>query len=69
MTTMAGNLPGFEEASRAFYAGDKDRFGALIKIWPRDIREHAKKLVAVANRDQTAARQKETFKERHLPRD
>src|SRR5262249_1844306 len=42
MTTMAGNLPGFEEASRAFYAGDTDRFGALIKIWPRDIREHAK---------------------------
>src|SRR5262249_126185 len=69
MTTMAGNLPGFEEASRAFYARDQDRFGALIQIWPRDIREHAKKLVAVAHRDQTAARQKETFKEGHLPRD
>src|SRR5262245_16918793 len=60
MTTMAGDLPGFEEALRSFYAGDKDRFGALIKIWPRDIREHAKKLVAVANRDQIAARRKKT---------
>ncbi len=62
MTTMAGNLPGFEEASRAFYGGDQERFGALIKLWPRDIREHVKKLVAVAVRDEAAVRQKERQK-------
>jgi hypothetical protein len=55
MTTMAGNLPSFEEASRAFYAGDQDRFNAFIKLWPRDIREHVKKLVDVAKRNEEAA--------------
>jgi hypothetical protein len=62
MTTMAGNFPGFEEASRAFYAGDQHRFDAFIKLWPRDIREHVKKLVAVAKRNEEAARQEETPK-------
>jgi hypothetical protein len=62
MTTMAGDLPGFEEASRAFYGGNQSRFDTLIKSWPPDIRAHVKKLVAVAGRDEDAARQKETFK-------
>jgi hypothetical protein len=61
MTVMAGNLPGFEEASRAFYGGDQARFDALIKLWPRDIREQAKKLVATAHRDRAAVREKEAF--------
>ncbi len=39
--TMAGNLPGFEEASRALYSGRFDDFTALIADWPRDIREEA----------------------------
>jgi hypothetical protein len=48
MTVMAGNLPGFEEALRAFYRKDSDRFDELIKPWPKDVRSHVKKLVAAA---------------------
>ncbi len=44
MSAMAGNLPGFEEASRALFAGDRRRFGELIADWPRDIRDHIVKL-------------------------
>ncbi len=31
---LAGNQPGFEEASRALYAGDCDRFEELTEPWP-----------------------------------
>jgi hypothetical protein len=44
MSTMAGNLPQFEEASRALFAGDRRRFTALIADWPPDIRDHIVKL-------------------------
>jgi hypothetical protein len=44
MSAMAGNLPGFEEASRALFAGDRRRFTALIAGWPDDIRDHIVKL-------------------------
>lgn len=46
MNTMAGNEPGFEEALRALYAGDKERFGQLTETWPADIRDHARVLAA-----------------------
>jgi uncharacterized protein len=49
MSTMAGNLPGFEEASRALFADDRRRFGDLIAGWPGDIRDHTVKL-AFSNR-------------------
>ena len=42
---MAGNLPGFEEASRALYAGDHERLEELIRDWPQDIRKHLERLV------------------------
>ncbi|GAB3386362.1 DUF2239 family protein [Azotobacter armeniacus] len=38
---MAGDLPGFEEASRALFAGDEAGFRARIAGWPQDIRRHA----------------------------
>lgn len=41
ISATAGNEPGFEEVSRALFAGDKDRFMALMKNWPGDVREHA----------------------------
>ena len=44
MSTMAGNLPGFEEASRALFADDQRRFAGLIAGWPDDIRDHIIKL-------------------------
>jgi len=44
MSVMAGNLPGFEEASRALFADDRRRFAELIAGWPGDIRDHVVKL-------------------------
>jgi hypothetical protein len=44
MSAMAGNLPGFEEASRALFANNQERLGELVSGWPVDIREHAMKL-------------------------
>ena len=44
MSVMAGNLAGFEEASRALFADDRRRFVGLIAAWPDDIRDHVVKL-------------------------
>lgn len=44
MSVMAGNLAGFEEASRALFADDRRKFVALIAGWPDDIRDHTVKL-------------------------
>ncbi|HET8942089.1 MAG TPA: DUF2239 family protein [Rudaea sp.] len=48
MLSMAGDLPGYEEASRAFYRSDKQRFAAITKTWPKDIRDHAQALARAA---------------------
>jgi hypothetical protein len=48
MSAMAGNLPGFEEATRALFAGKRERFEAEVEAWPVGVREHARKLAAVA---------------------
>ncbi len=44
MVVLAGNLSGYEEASRALYAGDRARFEAETSAWPADIRDHARRL-------------------------
>jgi hypothetical protein len=44
MSAMAGNLPNFEEASRALFADDRRRFVSQIAGWPPDIRDHVVKL-------------------------
>jgi hypothetical protein len=41
MSAMAGNEPGFEEAARALFADDKDRFDTHVANWPADVRDHA----------------------------
>ncbi|MEO7996835.1 MAG: DUF2239 family protein [Gemmatimonadaceae bacterium] len=41
MSTLAGNQPGFEEATRAFFANNAERFEQLTQYWPPDVREHA----------------------------
>lgn len=46
MAAMAGDRPGFEEAARALFAPDRDRFAALTEAWPADIRDHARRLAA-----------------------
>lgn len=40
MVALAGNLPGFEEAARALFAGDRNALLDRMKAWPVDIREH-----------------------------
>lgn len=48
MSAMAGNLPGFEEAGRALFAGDKAGFERETRGWPEDIRDYARRLAAPA---------------------
>jgi len=42
---MAGNLPGFEEATRALYAKDRAKLESLTGKWPRDVRKHMLQLI------------------------
>ena len=44
MSAMAGDLPGFEEATRALYAGDSAKFSAETAGWPADFRAYLDKL-------------------------
>lgn len=55
MTTMAGNFPGFEEALRAFYRREQERFDELVRDWPVDVRKHINRLVKEANRRRPSA--------------
>ncbi len=40
MSAIAGNLPKFEEASRALFANDMPKLKELTAGWPGDIRDH-----------------------------
>ncbi len=44
MTALAGDRPGYEEATRALYAGDGERFATLIAAWPTDVVRHIERL-------------------------
>jgi hypothetical protein len=44
MSAIAGNLPGFEEATRALFAHDRRSFTHHIASWPEDVRDYAVKL-------------------------
>ncbi|PLP56744.1 DUF2239 domain-containing protein [Mesorhizobium loti] len=48
LSAVAGNLPGFEEASRALFAGDPERFAREMANWPVDLRTYARKLAGFA---------------------
>jgi uncharacterized protein len=56
LSAVAGNLPGFEEATRALFAGDRGRFDAMVEPWPADVRDYAKGLAAVALQGPSTAR-------------
>ncbi len=45
---LVGNAPGFEEAIRALYAGDKDEFAAHIEAWPDDVRAKLEEMAQAA---------------------
>lgn len=55
MSVVAGDLAGYEEASRALWRGDRDAFNRHTRSWPRDVREHARRLAAIARDAQADA--------------
>jgi hypothetical protein len=54
MLAMTGDFAGHEEASRAFYRRDRERFMALTEPWPVDVRDHLRRL-ATGAWDETGA--------------
>lgn len=44
MSAMAGDLPGFEEASRALFSRDRARFEQETAAWPADLRGYVTRL-------------------------
>ena len=50
MSALAGNMRGFEEATRALFANDRARFTEIVAPWPNDVRDHALAL-AFANEE------------------
>ena len=45
MTAVAGDLPGYEEATRRLFAGDAAGFEAAVAGWPEGVRGYAAGLV------------------------
>lgn len=48
MSALAGDLPGFEDAARALFAGDYEAVGEVIGQWPKDIATYIGAHLAVA---------------------
>ncbi|MFM0056694.1 DUF2239 family protein [Paraburkholderia phytofirmans] len=44
MTALAGNLPRYEDATRALYADDRPRFDEIVAAWPQDVRDYILRL-------------------------
>jgi len=44
MSSIAGDMAGFEEATRALFANDRERLGLCVAGWPQDVRNHALRL-------------------------
>ncbi|MFL0809060.1 MAG: DUF2239 family protein [Agarilytica sp.] len=41
LSAIAGDLPDYEDVTRALYAGNETDYRNLIKIWPKDVRHCA----------------------------
>lgn len=48
MSALAGDMPGFEEAIRALFAGNLERFATMIDPWPLDIQNHIRRISAAS---------------------
>jgi hypothetical protein len=48
LSAIAGNYPGYEEALRALFAGDGEKFDTMIRKWPADVRAEARRLAQPA---------------------
>jgi len=44
LQAIAGDMPGFEEATRALFKNDRKSFENLISTWPGDVKDHAMQL-------------------------
>ncbi len=51
MTAIAGDLPGYEEATRMLFAGDWTAFDAAVEAWPEGVRETTREMAAGAWRN------------------
>jgi hypothetical protein len=51
MSALAGNLTGYEEATRALFAADGARFERYVSAWPADVGTHVKRLASAAFTD------------------
>lgn len=51
MTTMAGDRPGYEEATRMLFAGDWTAFDAAVAGWPEGVRDVAREMATRAWRN------------------
>ena len=51
MTAMAGDRPGYEEATRMLFAGDWTAFDAAVEGWPEGVRETAREMAQGAWRN------------------
>ncbi|HEX2735319.1 MAG TPA: DUF2239 family protein [Polyangiaceae bacterium] len=49
LSSIAGNRPHYEEASRALFSGDDKKFAELVADWPKDIRQFAIERVRAAS--------------------
>ena len=54
MLAMTGDFADHEEASRAFYRGDRERFASFTEGWPVDIRNHLRHLAGIAWNERSA---------------
>lgn len=54
MSALGGDLPGFEEAVRALYAGDAGKLDHHLTDWPMDLRAYVRKLAAISIAPETA---------------
>ena len=59
MSALAGDLPGFEEATRALFAGQSDDYNRLIAHWPADVRDHCRRMTARAFPEAATQRENE----------
>ncbi len=41
LQAIAGDMPGFEEATRSLFKNDRQSFENLISTWPGDVKDHA----------------------------
>ena len=54
VTAMAGDRPGYEEATRMLFAGDWTAFDAAVEGWPEGVRETARAMAEGAWRNGAA---------------